>query len=576
MGKFLALTGSMLLIVALGLGGWWAWPILFPPSATGWLSSLAKADAALVQNRFDLARKALTPVPKALPVEGWLQWEKRVEAVARQTGAWTWASSISAMAQAQFPGNLDLAAYRVWTLLQDHRAAEASALADKVLQGSGPEHARWDSLRLQARIESMGLASGDWSGFRATVAQPSAASATIYHQLASLVPGAEVQKNALLSALAAGRLDDARDFLNVLTPAQRNEPPFDRLQGLMAYDAGDWSRAAALLRSVARAQPDSLMVLADVYLHLGDTAEAQVIYDQLLADHPDQVPVALAVNRATLYLDQNDPAGALGVLGKVTAGNLGADTPKVKLLELEARFQAGETEAVRAALDKLVVTGQESDLGLEAELLKGRLFPGWSSVPRLWSLLHRHPEFSPLAERLAWLLLEAQDYEGADRALKLHEAALQKAGLGEPWWATFLRGLILASEDHLADASDALATVPPSWRDATFYADWSLVAQVRAQQVDPDQRQPWINNALERLNRGLDLLPPASDPQALHRRSLWLTRRGELQTSLLPLSVAGDRGALRSAASEDFRQAVQLDPNNFRASFLLRQSMTVN
>src|SRR6185369_1449993 len=136
MRKFLVWTGSLLLIAALGLGGWWAWPILFPSLPTGWFSTLSKADAALLQNRPDLARKALDPVPQGLPVNGWLQWEKRVQAVAVRTDAWTWAAGVASSAHAQYPGNVELAAYLVWTLLKDHRAAEASVLAEKVLGGT--------------------------------------------------------------------------------------------------------------------------------------------------------------------------------------------------------------------------------------------------------------------------------------------------------------------------------------------------------------------------------------------------------------------------------------------------------
>jgi len=569
MRKFLVFTGSLLLLAALGAGVWWAWPILFPSLPGGWLSTLAKADAALLQHRPDLARAALKTIPKALPVNGWLQWEKRVQAVADQTKAWTWASEVAAAAQAQYPGNTDLTAYLVWTLLQDHRAAQASAQAEKVLGGTP-----WEGLKTQAAIEAAGLAEGDWSGFRQSLAQPGPESFRLFQRLATLDPQPEIRKNALLSALSQGRLDEARDHLGVLTPAQRDQPPFDRLQGLMAYDAGDWNRAAALLKSLAHSQPETLLVLADVYLHLHDTDQARIIYDQLLADHPDAIPLSLGVNRATLSLEQGEPGKALELLAKLAEQHPGEGGDATRLLVLEARFRLGETEAVRMALDNLVDQGKESTLGLEAELLKGRLFPEWSSAPRLWSLLHRHPEYSPLAERLAWLLLVSQDYPGAHRVLDLHEAALLKTGQQPPWWARLMRALLLASEDRLAEASETFATVPAAWRDASFFADWSLTSLVQAQRIDPDHRKPLFDDALEKLTRALDLLPPGSDPASLHRRSLWLTRRGELQSSLLPLSNPIQRGALRSAAAEDFRQAVQLDPDNFRASFLLRQSLT--
>jgi tetratricopeptide (TPR) repeat protein len=419
-------------------------------------------------------------------------------------------------------------------------------------------------------VEAAGLASGDWTDLKATLGQPTAASLAAYGRLVGLDSEPGLRKNALLTALSQGRLDQAREHLSALTPAQRDQPPFDRLQGLMAYDQGDWTRAAALLKSLAQARPDTLMVLADVYLHLGDSDQARIVYDQMLADHPDTLSPALAVNRATLALDQGDPRRALELLTKVASDGPGAD--QVKLLTLEARFRLGESDAVKAALDALVEKGNESPLALDAELLKGRLFPDWNSVPRLWSLVHRHPLSQPLVERLAWSLVQTQDFVGAHRVLDLHEAALKKAGTELPWWVSELRALLFAVEDRLPEASAAFDTVPAAWRDATFYADWALVALTQAQQAEPDAKKPLLDASLERLTRALDQLPPSSTGPSLARRSLWLTRRAEVETSLLPYQNPVPRGTLRSAAAEDLRQAVQLDPDNLRASFLLRQA----
>lgn len=569
MRKLLAATGFILLVAALAAGGWWAWPILFPPLPSGWLSTLARADAALLQNRPDLAKAALEPLPASLPVSGWLQWEKRVAKTAALTQDWKWAAASAAPAHVQYPGNPELAAFEVWALLQDRRAAEALPLAEKVLKGTD-----WDSLRVQAAVENTGLASGDWSDLREKAAEPG--SSDLWDQLTAFDMGPETAKNALLAALADGRMDSARNHLDALSPVERDKPPFDRLQALMAYDQGDFGRAAAMLKSLPH-QPDTLLVLADVYLHLGDPEEARIIYDQMLAEQPDHVPLALAVNRATLALD-DDPAFAIQVLSQVTDGLDDAGMGKVRLLTLEARYHMGETEAVRVLLDRLAAGEHESALGLDAELLKGRLMPEWSSVPRLWSLLHRHPDVQPLAERLAWSLLAGQDYEGTQRALDLHETALKSAGQESPWWARFLRGLTLAAENRLSDASDALASVPMPWRDATFYADWALVASVAAQQIsaNTDQREPLLNDALERLNKALDLLPPSQTPDQLKRRSLWLTRRGEVQTALVPLSNKTEGRGLKDAATRDFTQAAQLDPSNLKAAFLLRQTLAVS
>jgi tetratricopeptide (TPR) repeat protein len=566
MRKFLAATGFILLTAALAAGGWWAWPILFPSLPSGWLSTLARADAALLENRPDLAKAALDPLPSALPVSGWLQWEKRVARTAALTKDWKWATESAAPAHAQYPGNTDLTAFEVWALLQDHRAAEALPLAEKVLKGTP-----WDSLRIQATVEAAGLATEDWSDLRGKLADPGVSD--VWDKLSGVDSSPEVNKNALLAALADGRMDAARAHLDALSPLERDKPPFDRLQALMAYDQGDFGRAAALLKSLPH-QPDMLLVLADVYLHLGDPDQARLIYDELLAEEPNHVPLALAVNRAELALD-DDPQLAVNVLSRVTEGFDQAGLGKVKLLTLEARFRMGETDAVRVALDRLVAGENESALGLDAELLKGRLMPEWSSVPRLWSLLHRHPESQPLAERLTWLLLAGQDYDGAHRALDLHAAVLNKEGQDPPWWVKFLQGLIFAAENKLPQASDALASVPAPWRDATFWADWALIASVSAQLAPDSERESLLNDALERFNRALDELPPSATADQLKRRSLWLTRRGEVQTALVPLSNREEGQKLKDAARRDLTQAVQLDTTNLKAAFLLRQILAV-
>ena len=356
MGKILGWTGAILFFGVLGSGLWMAWPILFPQSPSGWLSSLSKADAALIQNRMDLARKVLDKPEPNLSVTGWLQWEKRVQEICMKSADWSWAAKIAKQGQTAFPGNPDLTAYYVWTLLRTNVPSEALVYANRVLKGT-----RWDSLVTQAAVQAEGLATGDWSDLKSVMAQPSEKSFLYYNRMTTFDNEPALRKNALLSALYLGRLEDARTNLDVLTPTQRETPPFDRLEGLMAYDQGDWGRAAALLKNLSTGRPSNLLVLADVYLHLGDKDQARMIYDQLLADKIDPVPLALAVNRSTLAIEESDPGKALGLLQKVQGRETEAGGDKVRLLTLEARFLLGENDAVAAALDRSVQSGDESE-----------------------------------------------------------------------------------------------------------------------------------------------------------------------------------------------------------------------
>ncbi|MEI8092741.1 MAG: hypothetical protein WCG80_00855 [Spirochaetales bacterium] len=580
MKGFLRVSAWFLLLSSLGAAGWWAWPLVFPPERPGLLSRLAKADSALQQGRADLARKALEPWPEGLSAGQWLQWEKRIHSIVVKTKEWGWAASAAHLATAQFPGNTELAAFETWVLLKAGRAGEALGVSEKLLAKTV-----WAPLLGQARLEA-GLfaakpgeprdSSSDWLALRQALATSEAADPELYGRVLELAPDDLLRKNALLVALAQGRLDLAQGFLGALSPSERGVPPFDKLQALMAYDQEDWARSAALLRNLAVSDPTTHQVLADVYLHLGELEQARLIYDQVLADSsPSEIlPPSLYLNRATIALIQSDPGLALALLNRALvtrSSESGTPLNAIRLLLLEARRDLGEESEVRAQLDKVLGDGQETPFQLEAELLKYRLFPEMESVPRLWSLMHRHPDTPPLVERLVWSQLIVKDYPAAQKALDLYRQK-SKPVTELPWWWSSYQGLLLALDGDLQGAEKTWEEVPAAWRDTSFHANLAQVQTSLSRRAPEDQRQVLLERALDNDTKALDLLPTGNGRQDLILRSQLLAHRGTVSWSLVAFQKPSLRQRWKDLALDDLRKASQLDANNLRAAFLLRQS----
>ncbi len=574
MRNFLRVVRWLILAGALAVGGWWAWPLVFPTQPPGFLSRLAKADSALQQGRPEAARKALEPWPEGISAGQWAQWEKRIHSLAVLTKDWKWAESGARKALEQFPGNPDLGAFLTWVLLKSGRPAEGLTIAEKTLLGTA-----WEPLLVQARVENglfkSGVTSDGWATLSVALASPEGGSPELYEKILGLAPEALLKKNALLEALSVGRVDMARKYLDSLTENQRNQPPFDRLQAYMAYDQEDWLRSAALLRNLGASDGSTYQVLADVYLHLQEFEQARIIYDQMLADatDPKAIPASLYLNRATIALIQKDPGTALALLNRALLSS-GQDTTginQIRLLLLEARQALGEDAEVRLQLDKVLGNGEESAFQLEAELLKYRLFPQMLSLPRLWSLMHRHPDYPPLVERLVWLLIQQKDFSGAQRALDLFQAKLDRSK-EPPWWSLHYQSLLLALQNQFAGSILALEKIPAQWRDTSYYTNLALVQTVRSRQVEEESKTVLLNGALESDTKALDLVSAGKGSEELSLRSRLLAHRGLVTWSLVPYQKPSSRKKWKELALEDLRKAVQLDPENLRAAFLLRQA----
>ena len=574
MRNFLRVVGWLVLAGSLAVGGWWAWPLVFPSQPPGFLSRLAKADSALQQGRPEVARKTLEPWPEGISAGQWAQWEKRIHALVLVSKDWKWAESGGRKALEQFPGNSDLGAFLTWILLKSGHSAEALAIAEKTLKGTA-----WESLLVQARVENglfkVGLADEGWAALGASLASPDAGSPELYEKVLELAPEAQIKKNALLEALSVGRVDLAKNYLGSLTENQRSQAPFDRLQAYMAYDQEDWLKSAALLRNLGTSDTATYQVLADVYLHLQQFEQARIIYDQILADtaDPKAIPDSIYLNRATIALFEKDPGTALALLNRalLSAGQDSTGIDQIRLLLLEARQALGEGAQVRAQLDKILGNGEESAFQLEAELLKYRLFPEMMSLPRLWSLMHRHPDYPPLVERLVWLLLQQRDFLGAQRALNLFQAKVDPSK-GPPWWYLHYQSLLLALQNDLAGSLGALEKIPAPWRDTSYYANLAMVQTVRSRQVEADSRAVLLDGALEADTKALDLVSAGIGNSDLSLRSRLLAHRGIVTWSLVPYQKPSSRPKWKELALEDLRKSVQLDPENLRAAFLLRQA----
>jgi len=84
-----------------------------------------------------------------------------------------------------------------------------------------------------------------------------------------------------------------------------------------------------------------------------------------------------------------------------------------------------------------------------------------------------------------------------------------------------------------------------------------------------------LENALENVTRALNLLPPNADRNSLILRSRLLTQRGSIEWALVAWQKPNARKTFRNLALDDLNKASQLDPDNLRAAFLLRQTATL-
>ncbi|NNM54226.1 MAG: hypothetical protein HKM05_05835 [Spirochaetales bacterium] len=565
--KWGRLVFLLLVLGALAGGGILFWSVFFPSSPPQIYHDLPRVDQDLVTGRFAQAKADLLRIPREnLSSMGWLSLLKRALTIAEKSGDWAFAQKLTQGAFKQFPGNLNFRAILVWEDLQQGKGSQALEKASE-LKGSA-----WNDLWLQASVEAQHYpeqpASIRVEDYLAGVLEnPLTAPLNV---LQSLMPLGEVSWNTdlVLAALSQVRLDVAVAALRSLSDQIPQSPLLKSLSVLVTADQHHWDQALTEDRkNTPLSDRLSLLLRAEILLHLHQDQKAQKIYDTL-AVHAKNLPEAVYVNLVGLALRNHDLPGAEQWIAEAQQQQRwNSQAPIEKLLAWQVAFAQGKTQQVAQEMDRVLEEAKnegDSLFSTQVELLRMSLWPATFSLPRLWSLFHEFPSFAPLAERLAWELMKQGRWHDARRVgdeWKVHSP-------DEPdWWYRYDCALIDSHENRFAEAWENLAKISRSERDGYYYYNRGLISLLAAQKVNPGQKDTWLRKAGESfssaLNQSADLGDSAFTADILYHRA-------EASLALLPSLDTDLARAVYGTAVQDLQTAVVLSPQNWEAGYLYR------
>ncbi len=565
--KWGRLVFLVLVLGALAGGGILFWSVFFPSSPPQIYHDLPRVDQDLVTGRYAQAKADLSRIPQQnLSSIGWLSLLKRAVTIAEKSGDWAFAQKLTQSAFKQFPGNLNFRALLVWEALQQGKATLALQEAHE-LKGSA-----WNALWLQASVEAQHYpdqpASSRVEAYLASILEnPVTAPLPV---LQSLMPLGEVSWNTdlVLAALSQVRLDVAVAALRSLNDQIPQSPLLKSLSVLVTADQHHWDQALAEDRKTTPLSDRlSMLLRAEILLHLHQDQKAQKIYDALVA-HKKDLPEAVYVNLVGLALRRHDlPAAVKWIAEAQQNQRWNSQAPLEKLLAWQVAFAQGKTQQVGQEMDRVLEEAKDEGDSLfstQVELLRMSLWPETFSLPRLWSLFHEFPSFAPLAERLVWELMNQGAWHDARRVgdeWKAHSP-------DEPdWWYRYDIALIASHENHFSEAWETLAKISRSERDGYYYYNRGLIALLAAQKVNPSQKDTWLRKAGESfssaLNQSADLGDSAFTADILYHRA-------EASLALLPDLDTNLSRAVYGTAVQDLQTAVVLNPQNWEAGYLYR------
>jgi hypothetical protein len=355
-----------------------------------------------------------------------------------------------------------------------------------------------------------------------------------------------IHLDAALLWMAEGEVENAF----TLVDRHLDDPLFREPSIYIAYDAGHEQIALYLVQE-AREQgrivdrADLQLMEADLWLILGDIAEASRLYRQVIDAHPayswtPYLNLALIVenerDRQTAYALRERAYGLFPTVGAVVMSYSRSLT------------ESGDRQLASATLQSYL--NDHSD-DYQAQLLLLDVQNTASSPAlyqaALWKLYNQHPDSRMLCEHLFAYLLQFNDLPGAESVLRHYELATGRTQ--EPWLLDY-RAVLCAVRQYDVEAvrllQERLAR-EDCWR-ARYNLAVLLGKAGRAQQ------------AIEQLIEAEHLLPEEPEAQKQAYRSRIRSRIGEQYLRL------GDAAAAR----RECEYAIDLDVSNFHAHRVLR------
>jgi tetratricopeptide (TPR) repeat protein len=569
MRRLLAVVGSLILAGAVGFAFWNFFPVLFPPVSGIVPSELTRIDGDLVSGRLLQAKHELGVFMVNSSARDWLSVLKRAVSVSRQTGDWNLTLTLAQRAVAQYPGNQSLIAVQVWSALK-------SGQPQKALQwGTALVGTSWENFWLEAKVESQGgkqaPAKDTWYQLREDFAAPETVPLDFYSNILSQNSDPSLVKDAVLSALSQNRLELAKKYLTNLSLQQLHEDPFDQLQALLAYDEGAWGQAGTWLQVLSSSQNRlSKLLLANIFLKLGNTNAGLVVLDNILENGVRPLPSSIYWDRAYLALQEKNISLAAKILteAKKDGAFSGESAQEGKLLDWQVRFEMGDTQTVLSEMNEVILAAKDSgdtEFSTETELLRMQLWPRFFSMARLWSLFHEFPTFAPLVERLSWNLVQQGEWDRSERVLDEYAQRAPEAPL---WWVWYYRALTAAHRKDFSEAWDDFQKIDRFKRDSYYHFNLGLVSLLASQDDSKTKSSDWLEKSGREFSEALDNLLP---PRDLKFQSKILFYRAKTSLALLPMLVPNLAAPAHDQAMQDLKTATTLDPDNLDAAFLLRE-----
>lgn len=440
-----------------------------------------------------------------------------------------------------YPGNEDIRAFQVYSLLEQKKYKEASDLSQAI------NSSYYSGLKVEAAL------SAEFSSD--TIADPfsyllnlleTGEDPSIFERAASITGNKKLLFDAAVLRMQKGEVKPAYDLVENLTGSWVN----DEAIGLMAIDAGEYNQA--LVRFLNQNQMDvhnhnekwaNQLIIADLYQIGGDIDNAARFYRRSIEIN-EKGDWHQYANYSRLLKEQGRFRDSMDTLQKAIS-LFPEDEKQLVVSMVQNHFDKNRSTTERylkSFLDK-----HPDDP--EANLLVIKHFPVQTTPEkygaRIWELYNKNPSDRKIAEFLIWYLLGVGDLEGTTLVLDRFDR-----DSGKSFWTVFYRALSLSMNKGFNEAENLL--IESDNMKETWYTHYNLAV---------------IQLFLKKYNEAL---------LNLQRADFLLSRTGKSENK----NLAGIRTKMASAyiglkridnARVELQEALKLDSDNLEAALLTRQ-----
>lgn len=471
----------------------------------------------------------------------WLSIIKRAYGISLKTGDFDPFYRYCQKAYKLYPGNEDIRAFQVFSLLRQNRYGDASYLADAI------KSTYYDNLKVEAAL------SAEFSSD--TIADPfsyllnlleTAEDPAIFERAGKITGNGKLIFDAAVLRMKNGEVKQAYNLARDLQGEWVN----DEAIGMMAIDAGEYNQA--LTRFLNHNQTDMRnhnekwavqLIIADLYQYLGYPDEASGFYRRSIEIN-DRGNWYQYANYSRLLKEQGRFRQSLDTL--LDALDIFPENEK----ELVVSMVNNQFDRNRSTTERYLKSFLDRNPDdPEANLLVIEHFPVQMSPEkygaRIWELYNKNPSNRKIAEFLIWYLLGVGDLEGTTLVLDRFDR-----DSGRSYWTVFYRALSLSMNKGFNEAQELL-TESRDMKE-TWYTCYNLaVIQLFLKKYD---------DALANLQRAEYLLNRMGEADKRYLASI----RTKNASAYIGLSQIDN-------ARIELQEAMKLDSENLEAALLSRE-----